>query len=27
VDPTEVVRNVDVKGAEGQCAQFDKAAP
>jgi hypothetical protein len=27
VDPGEIVRNVDVKGAQGQCEQFNKTAP
>jgi hypothetical protein len=27
VDPGEVVRNVDVKGTQGQCEQFKQSAP
>ena len=26
VDPNDIVRNVDVKGADGQCEQFNKTA-
>lgn len=27
VDPKDIVRNVDLKGDQGQCGQFDQRAP